>query len=77
MAGRPLAAPPEHRGECELPRRSNYSFEKRQRELAKAEKRAARLKARARTRERQSDDGLSGESDGQADDGPREAEENS
>ena len=69
MTGRPPAAPPEHRGECGLPRRSNYSFEKRQRELAKAEKKAARLAARARKREGHSDEELSGESDGQADDG--------
>jgi len=77
MTGRPAAAPAEHRGECGLPRRSNYSFEKRRRELAKAEKKAARLEARARTRQRKSDEGRSGEGDGQADDGPPEAEENS
>ena len=69
MAGRPPAAPPEHRGECGLPRRPNYSFEKRQRELAKAEKKAARLEARARKRERKSDEGQSDESDDRADDG--------
>ena len=77
MTGRPAATPSEHRGEGGLPRRSNYSFEKRRRELAKAEKKAARLEARAKTRQRKSDEGRSGESDGQADDGPPEAEENS
>jgi len=75
MTGRPVAAPPEHRGARILPRRSNYSFEKRQRELAKAEKKAARLEARARKRKPQAAEGKSGESEGQAGGDPPEVEE--
>ena len=44
-----------------MARKPNYSFEKRQRELAKAEKKAARQEARVRRRERQSAEKESGE----------------
>ena len=57
MLARSVAALPERNGELKLPRKPNYSFEKRQRELAKAEKKAARLEAQARKRERKSCDG--------------------
>ena len=55
-----------------MPRKPNYSFEKRQRELAKAEKKAARLEAQARKRERKSCDGenQAGESTPATDDMP-------
>ena len=46
-----------------MARKPNYSFERRQREIAKAEKKAARLEARARKRERQSAASGSGEND--------------
>ena len=48
-----------------MARKPNYSFERRQREIAKAEKKAARLEARARKRERQSAESGSGETDRQ------------
>ena len=57
-----------------MPFKPNYSFERRQRELAKAEKKAARLEARARKPERQAAENRSGESDGQADESPPKAE---
>ena len=57
MLGRSFAALPERNGERKLPRKPNYSFEKLQRELAKAEKKAAQLEAQARKRERKSCDG--------------------
>ena len=75
MSGRTVSAPLEHRGERVLPFKPNYSFERRQRELAKAEKKAARLEARARKPERQAAENRSGESDGQADESPPKAEE--
>ena len=71
-----MSAPPEHRGERTLPRKPNYTFERRQRELAKAEKKAARLEARARKREeRRAAENPSGDSDGKADESPPTAEE--
>ena len=45
--GRAAAAPTKHHGERGLPRKPNHSFERRQRELAKAEKKAARPTARS------------------------------
>ena len=45
-----------------MARKPNYSFERRQRELAKAEKKAARQEARAKRRERQAAEKRSGES---------------
>ena len=71
-----MSAPPEHRGERTLPRKPNYTFERRQRELAKAEKKAARLEARARKREeRRAAEAPSGEGDGQPDESPPTADE--
>lgn len=58
-----------------MPRKPNYSFERRQRELAKAEKKNARLEARAKRKERLAAENKPGESDGQADDTPPATEE--
>lgn len=60
-----------------MPRKPNYSFERRQRELAKAEKKAARLEARAKKRERQAAERRSSENDGPAGEDPPEGEEKS
>ncbi|MCY4495911.1 MAG: hypothetical protein OXC14_01350 [Rhodospirillaceae bacterium] len=60
-----------------MPRQPNYSFEGRQRELAKAEKKAPRLEARARKRERQAAERRSSENDGQAGEDPPGGEEKS
>ena len=71
-----MSAPPQHRGERTLPRKPNYTFERRQREIAKAEKKAARLEARARKREeRRAAENPSGESDGQPDESPPTVED--
>ena len=51
-----------------MPRKPNYSFERRQRELAKAEKKAARREARAKRKEQQT-------AEAQAGDGAPETEE--
>ena len=75
MTGRAVSAPPEHHGERVLPRKPNYSFERRQRELAKAEKKAARLEARARKPERQAAESQPGASDGGADESPPKPDE--
>ena len=53
-----------------MPRKPNYSYERRQREIAKAAKKAARLEARARKPERQADESPPAESDGQAAESP-------
>ena len=58
-----------------MPRKPNYSFERRQREIAKAAKKAARLEARARKPERQAAENRAGESEGGADENPPKAEE--
>ena len=49
-----------------MSRKRDYGYERRQRELEKAGKKAARLEDRARKRERQSDEDRSAEGDGQA-----------
>ena len=54
-----------------MARKPNYSFERRQRELAKAEKKAARLEAKARKREQRAAQGAAGESDARPAKAPR------
>ena len=60
-----------------MARKPNYGFERRQRERAKAEKKAARLEAKARKRERRAaegpDDG-NGDRAGETPPAPEEAE---
>ena len=53
-----------------MSRKRDYGYERRQRELEKAGKKAARLEDRARKRERQSDEDRSAEGDGQAGENP-------
>lgn len=55
-----------------MARRSNYSFERYQRDLAKAEKKAARREARSRRKERSADEGQLEENGAQAGDGTDE-----
>ena len=57
-----------------MPRKRNYGYERRQRELAKDGKKAARLEDRARRRERQSDEDRSAEGDGRPGENPPAAE---
>ena len=60
-----------------MARKPNYGFERRQRERAKAEKKAARLEAKVRKRERraaENPDGESGDRAGETPPAPEEAE---
>jgi len=63
--GRPAPIPTSRRAQ-RLPRKPNYSFERRQRDLAKAAKKAARLEARTLRRERRAAERQASESDGEA-----------
>ena len=58
-----------------MARKPNYGFERRQRERAKAEKKAARLEAKVRKREQRSAESPDGENDGQAGETPPTPEE--